>query len=168
MKITKLTANCLLVAFVSAILFSGCASIFTKTKYPLMVNSEPDGAVLVITDKKGREVYTGNTPATLSLKSSQGFFSKAEYQVRISYPGYNDKVVTVSSKIEGWYFGNLLLGGILGMLIIDPATGAMWKLDTKHINVSLIPAFQSNEPSLRIMDRKDVPQEWEKYLVAID
>jgi hypothetical protein len=28
-------------------------------------------------------------------------------------------------------------GGIVGLLVIDPATGAMWTLDTNEVNVSL-------------------------------
>jgi hypothetical protein len=95
-------------AVVVSITFSGCATLFTKTKYPVFVNSEPEGAKITITDKKGIEVYSGNAPATLTLKSSSGFFSKAEYYVKLTYPGYDDKVVTISSKMEGWYFGNLL------------------------------------------------------------
>jgi len=82
-----------------------------------MVNSNPDGAKLVITNKKGNEVYAGTTPASLKLKSSSGFFSGEEYRVKMSFPGYDDKIVTVSSKIEGWYWGNILLGGLLGMVI---------------------------------------------------
>lgn len=31
--------------------------------------------------------------------------------------------------MDGWYIGNLLFGGLIGMLIVDPATGAMYKLD---------------------------------------
>ena len=65
-------------------------------------------------------MYAGSTPTTLKLKSSSGFFSKAEYYLNFSLPGYDEKTVTVSSSIEGWYWGNILLGGLLGMLIIDP------------------------------------------------
>jgi len=30
--------------------------------------------------------------------------------------------------MNGWYFGNLAIGGILGMLVIDPLTGAMYRM----------------------------------------
>jgi len=160
--------KCLMTALVSVFLFSSCATIFTKSKYPLLVNSNPDGATLVITNKKGIPVFSGTTPASLTLKSSSGFFSGEEYYVKISLPGYNDKVINVSSKIEGWYWGNLLLGGWLGMLIIDPATGAMWKLDTERISVDLIPsAHSSNDLELKIMEINDIPNEWREYLVSI-
>ena len=35
------------------------------------------------------------------------------------------------ATIDGWYWGNLFLGGILGMLAVDPATGAMWALPAR-------------------------------------
>jgi hypothetical protein len=31
--------------------------------------------------------------------------------------------------MDGWYIGNILFGGLIGILIVDPLTGAMWKLD---------------------------------------
>ena len=76
-KVIKHAVKCSIMALISIFLFSSCASIVTKTKYPLLVNSNPDGATLVITNKKGNEVYTGSTPASLVLKSGNGFFSGA-------------------------------------------------------------------------------------------
>ncbi|MGB4473950.1 MAG: PEGA domain-containing protein, partial [Bacteroidales bacterium] len=121
----------------SVFLFSSCASIVSKSTYPLSINSSPSNAKVSITDKKGKEIYLGNTPATVKLNAGAGFFSKAEYQVKFSSPGYDDKIVPITFKLDGWYFGNLLLGGVLGMLIIDPATGAMWKIETEFLNETL-------------------------------
>jgi len=30
--------------------------------------------------------------------------------------------------MSGWYWGNILIGGLIGMLVVDPLTGAMYKL----------------------------------------
>ena len=35
----------------------------------------------------------------------------------------------MKATLDGWYIGNIIFGGLLGILIIDPATGAMWRLD---------------------------------------
>jgi ABC-type Fe3+-hydroxamate transport system substrate-binding protein len=129
----KMTA----IMMASVFLFSSCASIVSKSTYPLSINSSPSNAKVSITDKKGKEIYLGNTPATVKLNAGAGFFSKAEYQVKFSSPGYDDKIVPITFKLDGWYFGNLLLGGVLGMLIIDPATGAMWKIETEFLNETL-------------------------------
>jgi len=138
----KMTA----IMMASVFLFSSCASIVSKSTYPLSINSSPSNAKVSITDKKGKEIYLGNTPATVKLKAGAGFFSRAEYQVKFSSPGYDDKIVPITFKLDGWYFGNILFGGLLGMLIIDPATGAMWKIETEFLNETLSKSTASNWP----------------------
>jgi hypothetical protein len=151
-----------------SILFSSCATIFGKSSYPVSINSSPAGAAVVITDKKGKEVYKGQSPATVTLKSSSGYFSKAEYQVKITSPGYSEQIIPVNYKLNGWYFGNLFIGGWLGMLIIDPATGAMWKLDTPPINVTLNKSSVSFEtPTLKVIELSAVPESMRSHLVSI-
>jgi hypothetical protein len=39
--------------------------------------------------------------------------------------------------VSGWYFGNLLFGGVIGMLIVDPLTGAMYNLTPEKIEQSM-------------------------------
>lgn len=60
-------------------------------------------------------------------------------------------IVPVNYKLNGWYFGNLLLGGVIGMLIVDPATGSMWKLDTPPLSVTLLKPTAMIEPALKIL-----------------
>lgn len=120
-----------------AILFSNCASILTSTSYPVVINSEPNGAKVTIVNKKGEEVYSGKTPVSAKLKASNKYMSGERYTVTISKPGYGDEVSYIESKMEELYWGNILFGGLVGMLVIDPLTGAMFKIDTKSINVTL-------------------------------
>lgn len=152
----------------SVFLFSSCASIVSKSTYPLSINSSPSNAKVSITDKKGKEIYLGNTPATVKLKAGAGFFSKAEYQVKFSSPGYDDKIVPITFKLDGWYFGNLLLGGVLGMLIIDPATGAMWKIETEFLNETLSKSTASIDPEMKIMNINEIPENWKTHLVRVN
>lgn len=166
MKKTFLSLTMLAIAL--PMVFSSCATIFGKSSYPVSINSNPSGATVSITDKKSKEVFKGQTPATVTLKSGAGFFSKAEYQVKISSTGYAEQVIPVNFKLNGWYFGNLLIGGVLGMLIVDPATGAMWKLDTPPINVTLNKSTASAEtPTLKIIDIASVPKDMKQHLVRI-
>ena len=147
------------------LLLSSCATIFTKSTYPLSINSNPT-AKISVTDKKGKEIYLGNTPAIVPLKAGAGFFSKAEYQVKFTAPGYAEKIIPVTFKIEGWYFGNILFGGIIGMLIVDPATGAMWKLENKFVNETLDPLTTST-PELKVYNINNIPEDWKSHLVAV-
>lgn len=117
------------VAAVAAILsVQGCASIVGESRYPVAVSSAPPGASFEITDKNGTVVHSGNTPSTVTLKSGKGYFSGQTYTLRFKKEGYPDKTIELDSSLSGWYWGNILLGGVIGMLIVDPLTGAMYKL----------------------------------------
>lgn len=156
------------VLMTTILLFSSCASIVTRSTYPLTINSTPSGARIVITNKKGFEIFQGNTPAVVRLKAGDGFFSKAEYLLKLSSPGYEDRIMPITFSLDGWYFGNILFGGIIGMLIVDPATGAMWKIDVDNINVTLSPLRSSASPEMRIFDINEIPGEWKEHLVKLN
>jgi hypothetical protein len=151
-----------------AVLLTSCASIVSKSSYPISINSAPSEAQIVIKDKKGIEVYSGQTPTTLKLKSGSGFFGKARYQVTFTKAGYQSKTVPVEFKLNGWYFGNILFGGVIGMLIVDPATGAMYKLETEFLNETLLPLKQTASVDLKIYDINEIPNEWKKHLVSVN
>jgi len=118
------------------ICLSGCSSIVSKSDYPVSINSSPDGAAFVITNRSGETVHSGNTPSTIILKSSAGYFKGESYKVMLNKVGFSPKEYTLNSSVDGWYFGNLLLGGLIGMLIVDPITGAMYNLPAR-VDVSL-------------------------------
>lgn len=151
------------------LLTTSCASIVSKSSYPISINSVPSEAKITITDKKGVEVFKGQTPASLKLKAGSGFFSKARYQVKFEKEGFDTKIVPINYKIDGWYFGNILVGGVIGMLIIDPATGAMYKLETEFLNETLVKSTASvKKEGLNIYAMNDVPEEWKEHLIAIE
>ena len=110
---------------------SGCASIFSEPIYPVQITSEPSRAKFEIKNEDGDVVYRGTTPETVKLKAAAGYFDGELYTIKFSADGYKDSVYTLNSGVEGWYWGNLLIGGVIGMLIIDPATGSMFDLPTK-------------------------------------
>jgi hypothetical protein len=112
----------------AAVAASGCASILGDSRYPVAVSSAPAGGCLVITDRNGQVVHSGNTPSTVTLKSGKSYFSGQTYTLRFKKEGYPDKTMELDSSVSGWYWGNILFGGLIGMLIVDPATGAMYKL----------------------------------------
>ena len=130
------------------LLTPSCASIVSKNVYPISISSTPSEAKITVIDKRGVEVYKGETPATVKLKAGSGYFSQAEYQVRFEKPGYNTKVLPVIFKLDGWYWGNILTGGLIGMLVIDPLTGAMLKLDTEFLDARLTQSKANLNPTL--------------------
>ena len=116
--------------FLTTIVFalSGCASIVSDSKYPVSVKSEPSGANFEVRNKSGSVVASGATPSQVTLNAGAGYFSGETYRVTYRKEGYSDQESVIDSGIDGWYWGNILFGGFLGMLILDPATGAMYKL----------------------------------------
>lgn len=77
------------------------------------------------------QVFEGTTPATVNLPK------KEEYVVTISLAGYQEvQVPVVKDAIEGYFWGNILCGGIPGG-VIDLITGAMYKMVPESINVTL-------------------------------
>ena len=155
------------VVAIALLLTSSCASIVSRSSYPVTINSTPARAGISIVDKQGRQVYQGATPATLMLSASSGFFSKASYQVTFDLPGYDRRVVPIECKLDGWYFGNVLFGGLIGMLIVDPASGAMFKVDTPFIDEQLSRSLATDAQQLRVYDINEIPADWKARLVQI-
>lgn len=113
-----------------SLLVSGCASIVSDSQWPVSVNSTPDKAEFVIRNENGVAIAGGTTPQTVMLPSGAGYFDGETYIIQFTKGGFASRNVTVNSSINGWYWGNLLFGGLVGFFIVDPATGAMWKLPT--------------------------------------
>ncbi len=112
---------------------SGCASIVSKSSWPVTVQSNPSGAKCTIAKENGLQVHTGETPMRVTLDASDGYFSSAKYIVKCTKDGHEAPPSELSAHLNGWYIGNVVFGGLIGILIVDPATGAMWRLDETHV-----------------------------------
>lgn len=114
---------------------TGCASIVSKSTWPVTIQSNPPGAKCLVAKASGKQLHTGETPMTVMLESGDGFFQWANYKVTCDKPGYQQAVVKAESHLNGWYFGNIVFGltGLIGFLIVDPATGAMYRMDDTQI-----------------------------------
>lgn len=146
---------------------SSCASIVSKSQWPLTVNTNPSGAKIEITDGRGFTVFVGNSPATMRLKSGAGFFAKQSYSVKLTLDGYDEKIIPLECTLNGWYVGNILFGGLIGILIVDPSTGAMYRLERDYIEESFTKTTSSIDPSLRIININEIPLTMKEHLVAI-
>lgn len=167
--ITSLALKLNALLLMTLMTFSNCATIVSKSSYPVSIYTNPPGAQVSITDKKGKEIYNGTSPSVVKLRSGAGFFARAEYHVKLSAKDY-EKIIPVTFKLNGWYFGNIVFGSLIGLLVVDPASGAMWRIDkyADDINETLVkPTVLITEPTLKIMDIKDVPQNMKENLVRV-
>lgn len=115
-----------------------CASIFSGGPKTLPIMSEPDEADCEVIDiRTGNTILKTKTPYTATLQPSAGFFKGAKYRIRLSKAGYLPQEQQIDSSINGWYFGNILFGGIIGLLIVDPATGAMWTINDENLKLKM-------------------------------
>lgn len=166
-------------AILASLTLTGCASIIGKSNYPVTVRSEPAGAAIVIKNGAGAIVHQGVTPSTVTLASGAGFFQGENYTLTFTMEGFPERSTVIERSISGWYFGNILFGGFIGMLIVDPATGAMWTLNTDihlkledgsrldHAEKNNTPAQANNDNNLRIVMLEDIPQAYRTHLVRV-
>jgi len=118
---------------------SGCATIVSKSKYPFHISSSPDSANVVIIDRKGDTVTTGITPMSLKLKAGKGYMRKAKYVITFSKDSFVTGGLSLKAEYDHWYSWNMVFGGLIGWLIVDPITGAMWKFHQSMLYKNLFP-----------------------------
>jgi hypothetical protein len=148
---------------------TGCATIVGKDVFPLTINSNPDGANISIIDEKGKKMFTGTTPSTVTLSAGESYFHAKTYSITFSKQGYADQYATVKATLSGWYVGNILFGGLIGLLIVDPISGKMWKLQPDvTANLSEKLALDIDQPTLKIMTLNQVPERFREHLVRIN
>jgi hypothetical protein len=116
----KFVSGCVVFA-----LFSGCASIVSGTKQPIKFSSQPSGADVVIDG-----VSRGRTPAEIDVST------KSAHAVRIELAGYKTYETKLERKMNGWIFGNIAFGGVIGV-IVDASTGAMYGLTPREVDAHL-------------------------------
>lgn len=117
--------------------FAGCASIVSQSTYPVTFNSTPAGARVEVTNKAGATVFSGTTPATASLASGSSYFTKETYTAKVQKEGYEPRQEIITTSINPWFWGNILFGGVIGALIVDPLTGAMYEVDQQSYTTAL-------------------------------
>jgi len=123
-----------------AIIVAGCATIIQGTSQSISVNSNPSGAKIIV---MGME--RGTTPAVIKVDRSD-----SNIIVRIVKDGYEPVEVMLTRSVSGWIFGNIVFGGLLG-LVVDFATGGAYNVSPEFI--------QANLQSIHTMNlEKDYPK----------
>jgi hypothetical protein len=147
----------------ACVALSGCASIVHNGPRTVPVASTPAGAKVSIYDRSNTMVSTNTTPFVATLPTKYGYFKGQTYRLVFELPGHAPAELNLKSSVSGWYFGNLLFGGIIGMLIVDPLTGAMYNLSPEKIeqplSASQAKVIQEGEGVLVILASEATKQE---------
>ena len=110
------------------LLNTGCASLLGQSSWPVYVDSVNGDCDFVVRNKYGLEVHSATTPKLLRLASGIGFFEKADYTLTFIRPDLSDFEIKLPAKINPWYYANIPVANVIGLGLVDPATGAMWSL----------------------------------------
>jgi hypothetical protein len=90
-----------------ALVCTGCATVTGGSRdQKVVVNSKPDGAQVYI---DGQAVGVTPTEVTLSRKN--------DHEVVVDKPGYQPYRTHVTSGLNPWVFGNLAVGGVIGLAV---------------------------------------------------
>ena len=155
-------------ALIAVAPLAGCATIVDGTTCSVTITSRPEGADVTVLNSAGKMVFSGKTPAAVELKRGKGYFQGEDYTVKFASSGYQPTEVPITKHLNGWYFGNIFLGGLIGMLIVDPLTGAMWTLDNNICaDLSPLPSAFNTEGTLNVVCLNDVPENLRKHLREI-
>ena len=114
-----------ILAALSTLLFSGCATIIQGTHQEIPVASEPSNASVLVDG-----VRQGNTPTKLSLAR------KGNYVVTLALADHETESINITRSIGGAVAGNIAAGGLIGWGV-DAGTGAQYNLHPGSINVRL-------------------------------
>lgn len=120
---------------------SSCATVMRENNQSIPIRANVEDVQIKITDKKGNVVFEGTTPTTINLKTSAGgYFDPQKYKITASKDGFKTQSSVIDWHVSGWYYaGNLVIGGLIGYLIIDPLTGDMYYLD-EEVNLNMQPS----------------------------
>jgi hypothetical protein len=105
---------------------TACATIMHGTTQDVGFSSAPSSARISVNSKE-----MGQTPTILKLAR------KGNHIVRMELDGYQPFEATLTKSASGWVFGNIVFGGLIG-LVVDAGTGGLYNLTPTQIQGQMI------------------------------
>ena len=114
-------------ARVASLLLSlaGCATVMHGTQQDVGFGSVPTNARITIDNQR-----SATTPTVMKLSR------KDNHIVRIELDGYLPYEATLTRGVSGWVWGNLVIGGLVG-LAVDAISGGLYKLTPDQMTATL-------------------------------
>lgn len=110
---------------VGSLLSCSCATMIHGSNQKITINTEPQGAIVIVNKQE-----IGFTPMVYNARRSKDF------TLVLTREGYECYEMDFIKEIDPVIIGNLLFGGIPGLLI-DFAGGAAYKFPIEDINIKL-------------------------------
>jgi len=125
-KQTWSTAGLAVASAVAGLGLCACASIVHGNHQQVAISSVPSGASVTV-DNAAR----GTTPLVASLTR------KDTHVVRLELPGYRPYEATLNRKLSGWFWGNIVFGGLIG-IGVDAISGGMYRLSPEEVSAAMV------------------------------
>ncbi len=117
---------------------SGCATVFKGSHATLHLNSEPEGASVVLNGNR-----IGTTPMEFNAST------KDEIYLQFRAEGYEPRFLGITHSVGGgWIVLDILLPIWVLNILVDALTGSWFYLDQENINVELERVRQPPPPVL--------------------
>jgi hypothetical protein len=143
-------------------LAGGCATIVGGGSHQAVtVQSTPAAANFTIQSSSGLQIAQGTTPSTVRLPR------KNEYQIQISMQGYQPQSTALTKGTNGWIWGNLLVGWIVGFAV-DFLTGSAYKLEPALVQVTMQRVDEETYAIIRIYDASNSLIQEKRMLMVPD
>lgn len=114
-----------------ALTLSGCATILGGgSSQGVTIQSSTPATHFVIRSSSGIQIASGDAPQSVRLPR------KNEYQIDFTAAGFQPQTIALTKGTNGWVFGNLVVGWIVGF-IVDFATGSAYKLEPAVVNIAM-------------------------------
>lgn len=152
----------ILAALLVAALLTGCASIIHGSRQDVRVMSSPSGAVVRV--NLNNQATT--TPGVLTLNRKE-----IGYVLTFEKQGYKPVEISLRRTVDGWLFGNILFGGLVG-IVIDFASGSAYKLTPDEVSTVLAEMHASIKQNkgdlLVVVDLERLPKQARERIARSD
>jgi len=122
MKILKMAT---FLGLIPMMLLTSCATIMHGTRQSIGISSNPSEAGIWVDGQ-----FFGKTPMIVKLTR------KDNHTVKIELAGYKPFETTLTRQMSGWVFGNLALGGLIG-LAVDAISGGIYRLTPEQVHAQM-------------------------------
>jgi len=138
----------ILTIIVCTAMLGGCASIMHGTSQEMTFQSSPEEVTVTVT---GRVI--GKTPVTSRLDKKSG------QSVVFSKDGYKPVTMELTTTLDAWFWGNIVLGGFIGSTT-DYLNGGVHEYSPSQYFVTLTPDGVSSIESSTLKSQREKAKEF--------
>jgi hypothetical protein len=106
-------------------LLAGCGTIMHGSSQGVGLASSPTNAKITIDN-----IAKGNTPVIAELTR------KDTHIIKFELDGFLPYEATITRKVSGWVWGNIVFGGLIG-LAVDAISGGLYELSPSEVSANL-------------------------------